>query len=149
MATKIREARKRLGALWLGATAVTFLIMVGRSLGSGFGDQVIDAWGWYLPTLFPTLGLILATFGLDLERRKPKKPGTVEGFYYRLCWWMSVFYLANLLLIVVVPADLLPAMPNPIEAMAISNLWIGPLQGLTAASLAWFFLNAQADSGAA
>jgi hypothetical protein len=144
----MQVARRKLAVAWFVAAALMLLIMVGRSLFNGFGNRVIDAWGWFLPTLMPTLTLIMATFALDLGVGPVPAQFTgkrrVDTFFVKIAMAFSVFYLVLVLITLLIPADTLAGSgTNPIAAMELSNLWLGPIQGLTAGAIGWFFLSAR------
>jgi hypothetical protein len=144
----MQVARRKLAIAWFVAAALMVLIMVGRSLSYGFGDRVIDAWGWFLPTLMPTLTLIMSTFALDMGVASMPAQFTgkrrVDTFFLNIAMAFSIFYLVLVLMTLLIPADTLPGRAaNPLAAMELSNLWLGPIQGLTAGAIGWFFLSAK------
>src|SRR5215472_7649405 len=85
--------QKKLGALWFSVAALLFLFLVIQSvLGvyryrteTGVQDLTSDAWGWFLPTLMPTLSLIVAVFATDTARSKNAIP-TVDRFFFRMAF---------------------------------------------------------------
>lgn len=115
-----------LAGVWLGGAGLVFAILVAQSLAGRYGTHADEAWAWYLPTVMPTLSLIVAA--LVGEARNPgmasdaKAPAGMLG----LGLGLSVFYL--LLVAVAVLAQPFLQQISPLELMHRSNLWLGPLQ---------------------
>lgn len=133
---QMETCKRRLAVVWLIGAGVLFVLMMTQSLTGRYNLQTREAWGWLLPTLMPTMSLIVGV--LAMEIRGPKdKARPVDPFLYHLAMGLSVFYL------VVVAATIL-AKPfldmTAIEAMNLSNLWLGPLQGLVSAMVGVFYV---------
>lgn len=138
--------------IWLGGGGLVFLILVVQSLVGRYGSQSEDAWAWYLPTVMPTLSLIIGVLVSDFRTAATASittattpntgtdakvlPVSARGLLW-LGVALSVFYL--LLVAVTILAQPFLQDVSPIELMHRSNLWLGPLQGLTAGVLAAFF----------
>ena len=132
----IDKAKWTLARIWLGGAGLIFLILVAQSLRGYYGSHAEDAWGWYLPTVMPTLSLIVGVLVADFtSRRDVQIEPTLPVF--RLGVGLSLFYLALVLLTILMQ----PFVPNvpPLDLMARSNLWLAPVQGLTVAVLGAFF----------
>ena len=141
-------------SIWLGGAGLVFLILVVQSLVGRYGSQSEDAWAWYLPTVMPTLSLIIGVLAIDFRVAATANataaasatttiandakvlPVSARGLLW-LGVGLSVFYL--LLVAVTILAQPFLQGVSPIELMHRSNLWLGPLQGLTAGVLAAFF----------
>src|SRR3546814_3400024 len=83
-----------------------------------------------MPTLSLIVGVLVAdrrAAGKGQDARQAGKP--VDDLFFRLGAGMSVLYLLLVALSVLVQ-PLLPQ-ATPLELMQRSNLWLGPLQGLT------------------
>jgi len=132
----IDKAKWTLASIWLGGAGLIFLIMVGQSIGDIYGSRAEDAWAWYLPTVMPTLSLIVGVLVADFTARRE---ASIESNppMFRLGVGLSLFYLVLVLMTLLVQ----PFLPNlaPLDLMTRSNLWLAPLQGLTAAVLGAFF----------
>ena len=133
----LSKSKWTLAWIWLVGAGLILTLMVGQSLFDVYGARTEDAWSWYLPTVMPSLSLILGVLVADFRAGKAnpddrRKPGPLLG----LAIGMSVFYLAMVALTLLVQPFL--ATP-PLELMQRSNLWLGPLQGLAAATLGAFF----------
>jgi hypothetical protein len=133
------DVRARLAVIWLGGCTVILLIVVLQSLLGKFGAQTQDAWGWLLPTIMPTLSMIVAVLGytaLDPNRAA----SVVRKSFFRIATYLSTLYLILILLTILVQP--LTAAP-PQELMNLSNLWLGPFQGLVASALGVLFVSKQ------
>jgi len=134
-----RVARKRLAILWTVGGLFLFFVLILQSVFGRFGDRIEDAWSWFLPTLMPTLSLILGVLTLDATS------GGGEGkmgdrFFFRLAFGLSAVYL----IVVGMTLFLQPFTQTPLlDLMDRSNLWLGPLQGLVAAVLGIFFVKGE------
>lgn len=119
---------------------VTFVILVGQSFSGFYGGRTEDAWGWFLPTVLPTLSLIVGV--LVSQARLPDVPGRSAGSsgpIFRLAAVLSTVYLLLVAASVVIAALLGDRERTPLDLMQLSNLWLAPLQGLAAACLGFFF----------
>ena len=126
-----------LAVIWLVGAGLILLLMVGQSLFDVYGARTEEAWSWYLPTVMPSLSLILGVLVADFRAEKAA-PGSrrKSGPLLTLAIGVSVFYLAMVSLTLLVQ----PFLATPaLELMQRSNLWLGPLQGLAAATLGAFF----------
>src|SRR5215472_12482755 len=140
----VPDCQRKLGVLWFSVAALLFLFLVIQSVvgvyryrtETGLQDLTSDAWGWFLPTLMPTLSLIVAVFATDVGRSGSAIP-TVDRFFFRIAFSLSVLYL-----IVVVMSLLGTTLfsTDPLSDLKTSNLWLGPLQGLASASIGAFFV---------
>ena len=54
-------------SIWLGGAGLVFLILVVQSLVGRYGSQSEAAWAWYLPTVMPTLSLIIGVLATDFR----------------------------------------------------------------------------------
>ncbi|MCR9214336.1 MAG: hypothetical protein NXI13_11515 [Proteobacteria bacterium] len=130
------RCKRRLAMIWLLIGGAIFLVLLGQSFFGKYGDLTQDAWGWFLPSVMPTLSLIVTVMVFDaLNGSADDKPA--DRFMYLIAVGLSVFYL--LIVFSTILVQPLTAI-GPIELMNQSNLWLGPLQGLVAASLGAFFV---------
>jgi hypothetical protein len=77
-------------------------------------------------------------------RQKTRKRATADRLAFYLTFGLSCFYLA--MVVVTVLVQPLTSM-TPLELMAVSHLWLGPIQGLVGIALGVFF--ASRENGAA
>jgi hypothetical protein len=135
----VQTCRKRLAVLWALVGAVLFIVVVIQSMLGRYGDRVEDAWKWFLPTIMPTLSLIVGVLVIDFKSSE-KIVKVTDGFLFWVAFCLSAIYLA----IVALTFFIQPFTSVPLlELMNRSNLWLGPLQGLTSASLGAFFVKAE------
>ncbi|WP_457651940.1 hypothetical protein [Rhodocaloribacter sp.] len=136
MLTKTR-AQKRLATLWFIGAGLLFFLLLLQTFFGRYGDQTREAWSWFLPTIMPSLSLIAGVVATDAMGRSDPK-ATVDPFPFRVAYILSAAYLVIVSLTVL----LSPFSPIPqIELMELSNLWLGPLQGLVGGVLGFFFVS--------
>lgn len=137
-----RVSKKRLATVWFVAGFVLFLVLVLQSVLGKFGDRTEEAWAWFLPTLMPTLSLIIGVLVLDASTG-PGRDKKVDRFMFRLAFALSAFYLFLVALTLFVqPFTGVPLL----VLMQRSNLWLGPFQGLVAAALGAFFVKGESEA---
>jgi hypothetical protein len=128
--------RAGLATIWFVGALATTLILVLQSLLGKFGDEVQEAWGWLLPTIMPTLGMILAV--LSYTALNPAAlDAVVRRSFYRIAKWLSIFYLGLVALTLLIQPF---STKGPLELVRMSNLWLGPMQGLVGTSLGVLFV---------
>jgi hypothetical protein len=134
----LSRCQRKLADVWLVGCAVIFLLLLGQSVGGKYGSQVEKAWSWFIPTVLPTLSVIVGAVAYQ-ARRDPQRV-TADRFAFRMTIGLSLFYL-----ILVIATMLLQPFSRmtPLELMAVSNLWLGPVQGLVGIMLGVFFASRQ------
>lgn len=137
-------AQRKLLTLWLIAAAPPFMIMVGQTMLGRFGDSAQEAWAWLLPTVMPTLVLVVGTVVTNAIRGQPDR--RIDSFYWKLAAGLSIFYL-TMVTLVLMASTVLTSPNSPIPLMVQSNLFLAPVQGLVGAALGVFFVSS--DSRAA
>lgn len=136
MQVSMAKSQKKLATLWFIGAGILFLIVLFQTMLGRFGEQSGEAWGWLLPTIMPTLSLILSVLvvhaiGKSIERK------TVDRFIFRLSFNLSAVYLVVVNLTILVSPF---TSSSPIELMRQTHLWLGPFQGLVSASIGVFFV---------
>lgn len=100
------EARFRLCVIWFSGSGLIFLILLATSIGNVFQGQLQQVWSASLPTVLPTLSLILSVLGASavVERRAndnetdEHEPETfVRRDFYRFTSALSIVYLLLIL----------------------------------------------------
>ena len=134
--TSVRTCKKKLACLWVSVGLALFILLVFQSIFGKFGTRVEEAWAWFLPTIMPTLSLIIGVLVLDFSstRQQDKR---IDRFFFRLAFSLSAVYLA---LVILVPIIQPLTSLSPFELMKRSNFWLAPLQGAVAAVLGAFFV---------
>lgn len=131
------SVRNRLAGLWLIGGAVILVLVVIQSLLGHFGDRAQEALGWLLPTLMPTLSMIVTVLtytALD--------PRFLDAVVRRSFFWVAISLSGFYLLLILVTILIQPFTPtDPLQLMRLSNLWLGPVQGLTASAIGVLFVS--------
>jgi hypothetical protein len=133
----LEKVRNQLAALWLIAAAVLTLILVMQSLLGKYGDVAQEVWGWALPTIMPTLGMIISVLGYTALDPTTGN-SVVRKSFSAIAFWLSVLYLLLIGLTVIIQPF---SGKDPIQLMRLSNLWLGPFQGLVASALGVLFVS--------
>lgn len=134
------EVRMKLAKVWLIGSGLIFFIIVIQSLRHVYGDLTQEAWGWFLPTLLPSLGLIITV--LTYTALDPQMTGSVvRKDFVHLATWLSVAYLFTVLLTILMQPFAGRQPTDAIALMRTSNLWLGPFQGLVASALGVLFVS--------
>lgn len=135
----LEPVRHRLAVIWLGGGTAILTIVILQSLLGRFGDRTQEAWAWLLPTLMPTLGMIVTVLGYTaLDDRA--STAVVRRTFSGLAAWMSAGYLLMIALTLLVQPF---TAADPIVLMQMSNLWLGPCQALVASVLGVLFVSKQ------
>jgi hypothetical protein len=132
-------ARWRLGAVWFAGAGLLFMLLVAQSLLGFYGGRTESVWSWFLPTVMPTLSLVVGVLVAEARREEAPRPRTIGPALFRLAVGLSAVYLLLVAASIVFAAVRGSAQVHPVEIMQRSNLWLGPLQGLVAAAVGVFF----------
>lgn len=140
--------RTRLAVFWLGGAAIIFALVVLQSLLGKYEDKTQEAWGWLLPTIMPSLGMIITVLGYTALEPVQLK-AVVRGTFFQVALWLSVFYLLMVVLTILIQPFASSTATEAIALMQTSNLWLGPFQGLVASALGVLFVSKQKKGVAA
>jgi hypothetical protein len=140
MRIQMSLCKKWLAGVWFGFAAILFLIMVATTIVGAYQNIADGVWSWFLPSVMPTLSLMIAVLVSD-NQRTGKQSQTADKFLFSLSLGLSVFYLLLLVLVIILQPLTSTFVDTPLEGFKKSNLWLGPLQGLVAAALGAFFIN--------
>ena len=125
---QLSVARNQLAIVWLGASAVLFLLLIGQTILGHFENRAQDVWSWALPTIMPTLTLVITVMGANALRMEGSNE-VVNRWFLRLAVLLSIFYLLLVLFTLLIE----PMTSYQIlDLLKLSQLWLGPLQGLVA-----------------
>lgn len=127
--------RKRLATLWFLGGGMLFAVLVLQSVTGKYDPRVDEAWGWLLPTLMPSLSLIIGVLVAHAVAPRDRER-LVDPYIFWLAFGLSAAYLAAVAFTVLVQPFV---SMDPLELLKRSSLWLGPLQGLVAATLGVFF----------
>src|ERR1019366_9105817 len=97
----VDSVRTRLSVVWFSGALVILLLVAVQTLNGRYGDHTQEVWTWLLPNLMPTLGTILA--GIVATAMDPHRSrSVVRSDFYRLSLGISLFYLALVLLTILI-----------------------------------------------
>jgi hypothetical protein len=146
MATRripLAKCQGRLAIVWFGGCALLLILMILNSIIGTYGDNPKDAWGWFLPTVLPSLSLMAGALMYDAQTRS-RGNLKVDKLLFGITLSMSSLYLFLVLCSILLYG---PAAKDPVKLMTDSNLWLGPLQGLVTATVGFFFVKGNSGSG--
>lgn len=138
MATSLSLAhcKRRLAITWLIGAGLPFLLLVVQTLIGHYGDTTQQVWSWFLASVTPTVGLIIAVLATQaLQQAIADRP--VDAFFYRLSLGLSIFYLLLIWLMLLVA---------PLSTVELSQMihdsgaWLGAMQGFVTAALGVFYV---------
>lgn len=140
----VAKARKSLAAIWFIGAGVLFIMLLAQTIVGKYGDKADKAWAWFFPTILPTLSLIIGILVSEALSVKPNKDDNsikeVDRFVFWLSFFLSFAYIITVNLTVFL-SPLAHEPLTPLKLMEVSNLWLGPFQGLVSASLGIFFVS--------
>lgn len=144
----MNRCRRTLSALWFGASAFLFLLVFFQTHLSNSDKYLKAAFSWLLPSLMPTLSLMVGVMATEaIGNRSGDQPeGGADPSFFKLTFAISLLYLLTLLLVLLLQPFSSSSRP---EALADSNIYLGPFQGLVAASIGAFFVKRASKSDAA
>lgn len=145
------SARKSLAWLWGVGAGIMVLVVVLQSLLGGYGAKTGEAWQWLLPTILPSVGMILTYFGdHHLEPRySPIRSFWVKRTFCAQVWCLSLFYLLLVSLSIFLQPFVAKDASEKIQLMHMSNYWLGPIQGILILSLGKLFVSKQEKASGA
>lgn len=135
--------RKRLAFWWFIGAGVLFTILMLQTLsgkyeiiipGEGPQNKAKEAWSWFLPTVLPTLSLMIGVYWSDY--RKDDKKITVDRSKYRFALGLSFAYLLFIGMIFFLGPFF---NKSQLELMKLSTLGLAPLQGLVCLLVGKYF----------
>lgn len=132
----LESARTRLMVVWsIGAALVFVVLMLESILSNKFSTHLQELWAWFVPTVVPSLALMLGVVGADAlaehsERRTVKRP------FFLIAAGLSAFYLSILSLTVFLEPF---SQRQGMDLFTVSNFWLTPIQGLVVAAIGVLF----------
>jgi hypothetical protein len=144
--TTLRISRKRLATIWFSGSGLLFSCVLLQTFLGTYSDKAGDAWQWLLPTVLPTLSLmvgILVSGGLGLS----DDAKSVDPFMYRLTAVLSLAYLLTVALTILLSP--FATWSSPLGLMKMSHFWLAPFQGVVSGALGLFFVSKEHAAGSA
>lgn len=147
----LEEARWALGKVWFTGAALLAALLIFQSLSGVHEGRVEGVWGWALPNVMPTLSLMIGVFAaVALQEHVESDSMRVRRPFFRLALGLSIFHLLVVAATIVAQpflGSIKGSEANPMTLFDMSNLWLGPLQGLVAAVIgALFFSKTSKDT---
>ncbi|WLE97626.1 MAG: hypothetical protein QTN59_02060 [Candidatus Electrothrix communis] len=135
----VADSQRRLVFIWFTGSGFLLALLLLQTFFGQYGSEAREAWGLMLPTFVPTLFLIIGTLLADAtSSADPEASVTVDRFFFRLADFLSIAYLATVVLIILLSPFSKLSQP---ELIKLSNLWLAPFQGLVTAALGAFFVS--------
>jgi hypothetical protein len=132
------DARNKLTRIWYVGAGISFVWLMVVTIVGTFGDDTREVWSWFLPSVLPTLSLMIAVLGATAFGKKDKR--YVRKPFVDLATGLSLVYLAALFVTVLAAHFRKPA----IDLFLLSNVYLGPLQGLTVGAISYLFIAKEA-----
>lgn len=147
-ATKsMRECRIGLSLLWFWGSLILFAVLMVQTLsgkyeiaipGEALESKAKEAWSWFLPTVLPTLSLMIGVFWSDFK--KEDKKITVDRSKYRFAFGLSFAYLLSVGMIFFLGPFF---NKSQLELMKLSTLGLVPFQGLVCLLVGKYFTSGE------
>jgi hypothetical protein len=132
------KSKRKLALLWFIGSGIIFMVLLLQSILGRYGNESSKAWSWFLPTILPTLSLIISVIVSDeLKNSENSLSQNVDKFYFNLSYSLSFSYLFVVFSTILISPF---ASRSIFELMQDSNMWLGPFQGLVSASLGAIFI---------
>ena len=136
MSVSMDKEKKRLALIWFVGAGLLFCLVLIQSVRNVYGTQTEKAWAWLLPSVMPTLSLIVGVLVSDVAQQG-RVDIQVDPFVPMLAAISSCVYL------VIVSATILLqplSQSTPLTLMNMSHLWLAPLQGLVSGLMGALFV---------
>ena len=131
----LEKTRARLFRLWMIGSGACALILAVETIAGRFGQDASDVIGWFMPNVLPTLSLMVSL--IRTEALRPEADGPiVRPLFASFAVWGSAAYLGTILCTILVEPF---TTYQPLELLKLSNLWLGPLQGLVVSAIGTLF----------
>lgn len=132
-----QTAQKTLALIWFSFGALLFITIFLQTILGYYDDRANEVWSWFLPTTMPTLSLIAGVLAAEALGANIRAK-SVDVFIFNLSLILSVVYLLMVSLVIFLKPVL--SIQDPLEVMRLSNLGLGPFQGLVSACIGIFFI---------
>ncbi len=141
----MERLRGRLAVIWLSGSGLILTVMIMGSLNGLFNKSTQAVWEWLMPTIMPTVGAIVSTLAATALVENASK-GEVRRSFALVAEALSIFYLLIILGSIVFKQSISSDTPQWVEKLHMSNLWLGPLQGIVASALGVVFISKKEKS---
>jgi ABC-type Fe3+ transport system permease subunit len=140
----LERVRLALGGVWLLGGGAVLVVVIFQVLLGRFEDHSQEAISWLLPTIMPTLTMILTTLGYTALDATYATALVRKSFFW-VALVSSLFYLLLILLTVLLQAKQTPdgrilmTGKEMLDQMHLASLWLGPIQAVVASVLGVLF----------
>lgn len=136
----LAATRRSLTVIWFSGAALPALIVMAQTVGDRYSGRSEEAWAWLLPTILPTLSLIVGALVMDVRQGPTRRRPTVDSFVAKFSKLLSIAYLLIVVAtILMIPIAELYSATDPLTFLKMSNWWLAPLQGFVTAMLGALF----------
>lgn len=127
------EAQRDLAILWMvGASGISLLALI-RTV-QGYYEQPDVLWNWLLPTILPTVTLIVASRVASTTGARRR----VDLFSFRTAFGASAFYLLVVFSVLLLAASpLLGVAPSSLQNR--TGAFLAAMQGIVSAAIGRYF----------
>ena len=132
----LEATRAHLFRLWMVGSGICALILASEAVGGRFDPDPSEVFGWLMPNVLPTLSLMVALIRAEATQAE-EDTQLVKPLFASFAIWGSRVYLGAILITILVEPF---TNYQPLELLKLSNLWLGPLQGLVVSSIGVLFL---------
>ena len=135
----LASAQKLISLPWFGGFVGTFILFLMQTRWEVYREVEKEAWSWFLPTMIPSISIILGTIIYDVVQ-KPAKATRVDKFSLWLTFGFSLLYLV-VLLITIASAPNFNGGKGALAFLQSSSIYLNPLQGLVGLTLGAFYVS--------
>jgi hypothetical protein len=150
---KLRTGKIIIGSLWIVGFFVLFGLITAQTLiGSLFADKTQEAWEWFSPHIFPTLGLVLGGFIVDSQKNVPPNTAhpspsegdsletepTISGGLVAVTFLFSLTHFLILLAVMIIASNKL-TVEETFASLKSASIPLGAIQGAVTLTLGIFF----------
>ena len=137
MKLSLIKCKKKLTILWFSCGGIIIILLFCQTILGHYESESTLAWGWALPTIMPTLSLIIGVMVSDTLTKQKSNKKKIDSFIYHLAICLSIIYLLCVLFTILLEPF---SERTPSEVFMSASLWLGPFQGLVTAALGAFFV---------
>lgn len=134
------SAQKLISLPWFGGFVVNFILFLMHTRYQVYKGVEKEAWSWFLPTMIPSISIILGTIIYDVVK-KPANKTRVDKFSLWLTFGFSLLYLVVLLITIASAANFAGTGTQPLAFLQSSSIYLNPLQGLVGLTLGAFYVS--------
>lgn len=132
----MNASKQRLAVIWLIGAGLLVLLVVLQSVRGVYTDELDTVWAWLLPSIMPTLSLIIGVLVSDARQREHSDVN-IDPFFPRLTVTLSCVYLCTVAATILLQPF---SSSTPVGLMNMSHFWLAPFQGLVSAAMGALFV---------